>query len=261
MTAPLITAHSGCEGTERDSLESVQQAVELGADAVEVDVRMAPDGVLRISHDKKLSGTRNVVQASLEDVFSMIGPTPLSINCDIKEREHLYALFRLAEQCGFSKDRLIVSGSVSPEQLAYDPGIADRATLYMNIEELFKYLYLFNTSFSFNDFSRLMTEPWAFTRSYMKQLDEYLPAVIDFSHHLGIRTINFPYQHVKEHHCRILQEADLFVSVWTVDDSNALQTFCDFSLSNLENVTTRNVRVAKSIFGTHKTVVSQPFLA
>ena len=48
---PLITAHSGCEGTGIDTMESVEKALLFGADAVEIDVRMDPFGDLRISHD------------------------------------------------------------------------------------------------------------------------------------------------------------------------------------------------------------------
>ena len=50
---PMITAHSGCEGTARDSMESVELALALGADAIEMDIRRAPDGLLYISHDRQ----------------------------------------------------------------------------------------------------------------------------------------------------------------------------------------------------------------
>ena len=41
MRIPMITAHSGCEGTARDSLDSVECAIRLGADVVEMDIRKA----------------------------------------------------------------------------------------------------------------------------------------------------------------------------------------------------------------------------
>ncbi|MGH0052372.1 MAG: glycerophosphodiester phosphodiesterase family protein, partial [Sphaerochaetaceae bacterium] len=105
-TAPMITAHSGCDGTNRDSLDSVLRAIELGVDAVEVDVRKSPDGILRISHDKKLTAEQYASHATLEEVFRLLRPTSLSINCDVKEREHLYTLLNLAKQYGFGKERL-----------------------------------------------------------------------------------------------------------------------------------------------------------
>ena len=36
----MITAHSGCEGTGIDTMESIEKALEFGADAIEIDVRM-----------------------------------------------------------------------------------------------------------------------------------------------------------------------------------------------------------------------------
>ena len=252
MNAPLITAHSGCEGTERDSLESVRRAIDLGADAVEVDVRMDPDGVLCLSHEKLHSASQYAGHTTLENVFALLAPTSLSINCDVKEREHLYELLSLAQRYGFDKSRLILSGSVSPEQLVYDPSIIDRVTLFMNIEELFKYLYLSKGESSIGDFSRLMTEPWEFTRIYMKHFDAHVPAVVEFARHLGVSVIIFPHQYLCEEHYAALQAGGLSVSVWTVDDRNALKRILAFSVSNVKNITTRQVVMAQGLLQTHK---------
>lgn len=204
--APQITAHSGCEGTERDSLESIKIAIDLGVDAVEVDVRKGPDGTLRISHDRKESAATYGVVPSLEEVFELLRPTALSVNCDLKEREHLYDVLDLAWKYGFGRDRLILTGSVSPEQLSYDGDIRRRASLYMNIEELFKYLYLQAGGRSIADFPRLMVEPWAFTRQYMFDLQSHLPQIIDFVAVLGVNVINFPYRGLTEECCKALEE-------------------------------------------------------
>ena len=48
MNIPMITAHSGCEETEIDSMESIELALEYGADAIEVDVRVDHNKELRI---------------------------------------------------------------------------------------------------------------------------------------------------------------------------------------------------------------------
>ena len=47
----LIIAHSGCEGAGRDSLLSIDRAAAAGADAIEIDIRLSPEGELRVSHD------------------------------------------------------------------------------------------------------------------------------------------------------------------------------------------------------------------
>ena len=48
----MITAHSGADGTKENSLEFVAYAMQTGADALEVDVRMGENGILILSHDK-----------------------------------------------------------------------------------------------------------------------------------------------------------------------------------------------------------------
>ena len=81
---PMITAHSGCEGTARDSMESVELALALGADAVEMDIRRAPDGLLYSSHDRQ-TGSEIAKKHPLEAVFRRIADTPMKVNSDIKE--------------------------------------------------------------------------------------------------------------------------------------------------------------------------------
>lgn len=48
---PVITAHTGCEGTVHNSLESITAGKSAGADAVEVDIRATEDGVPVLLHD------------------------------------------------------------------------------------------------------------------------------------------------------------------------------------------------------------------
>lgn len=47
----IITAHSGCDGTEDNSLEFVTYALRSEAGCLEVDVRKGQDGDLILSHD------------------------------------------------------------------------------------------------------------------------------------------------------------------------------------------------------------------
>ncbi len=47
----LITAHSGCNNTPPNSLESIITGMEMGADFVEVDVRSTKDGLPVLFHD------------------------------------------------------------------------------------------------------------------------------------------------------------------------------------------------------------------
>ena len=77
----MITAHSGADGTKENSLEFVKYAMQTGADALEVDVRMGENGILILSHDKTDEDA-----ARLADVFRMMRERPqMRINCDLKE--------------------------------------------------------------------------------------------------------------------------------------------------------------------------------
>lgn len=52
MHSPLITAHTGADGTPDNSLEYVRYALTTNADTLEVDIRPIDDGTLVISHDE-----------------------------------------------------------------------------------------------------------------------------------------------------------------------------------------------------------------
>ena len=47
---PIITAHSGCEGTPDNSLEHIRTAIASGAECLEIDVH-EHNGTLYLTHD------------------------------------------------------------------------------------------------------------------------------------------------------------------------------------------------------------------
>jgi glycerophosphoryl diester phosphodiesterase len=57
MNTPLVIAHRGAaEGQLENSLESFEAAIALGADMLELDVRMTRDGELIVFHDEAVGG-------------------------------------------------------------------------------------------------------------------------------------------------------------------------------------------------------------
>lgn len=64
---PLVIAHRGASvAAPENTMESFQRAVELGADAIEMDVRITADGEIVVVHDPTLdrtAGIRGVVQS------------------------------------------------------------------------------------------------------------------------------------------------------------------------------------------------------
>ena len=59
-TTPLVIAHRGNSlHAPENTLEAIRQAIEAGADLVEVDVNMSKDGVVVLMHDYTVDRTTN----------------------------------------------------------------------------------------------------------------------------------------------------------------------------------------------------------
>ncbi|MGA2975451.1 MAG: glycerophosphodiester phosphodiesterase [Spirochaetia bacterium] len=85
MTSALVTAHAGCLDTAADSLESVIAGIRAGADVIEVDVRVLPDGTPVLSHDPfPVERGESLVRLEkvVEIIFSRAG---VKLNMDMKE--------------------------------------------------------------------------------------------------------------------------------------------------------------------------------
>ena len=130
---PLITAHSGCEGTADNSMASIEAAIALGADCAEIDVHVDGGGRLWLTHDapERFDGL-----ATLEEAFARVRESGIGVNCDIKRHAVLYPTLALAERVGVPRDQLILSGAVGVQLLREDAGIARRARVFLNSEEL-----------------------------------------------------------------------------------------------------------------------------
>lgn len=243
MNLPIITGHSGGEGTARDSMESIYRVLECKAEAIEVDIRMDSKGVFRVSHDRKESDDEYERCVTLAEVFKFVAPTHLKVNLDIKESEHTHAILCFSEQYEFHKDRLIISGGTTPEQLAREPSICDRATVLLNIEEIFKYLYMRQMmTRNLKNFPKLINEPWTFTRPWMAHLDEHLDDVIAMCKVLKVAGLNTPHWFINEAIFAKLAKAEIPLSIWTVDDPDMAEQFLGYKKTSLFNLTTRQVR-------------------
>ncbi len=112
MEKPLIWAHRGASGyLPENTLPAFQKAVDLGADGIELDVQLTKDHQLVVIHDETIDRTSNgtgyVKDYTLEqlrkfnfnrthpeyehadiptmqEVFSLIRPTDLTINIELK---------------------------------------------------------------------------------------------------------------------------------------------------------------------------------
>lgn len=246
MKLPLITAHSGCEQTPQDSLDSIYRGIELGADAVEMDVRMDPSGILRISHNAEPDAAIYATRATLQQVFDLLRPTSLLLNLDVKEALHLPAILDLARQNRFEKERLILSGALSPGQLLDAPQLGNRSQIFLNLEEILKYLFVPQLDLGEADgFSRLMRTPWNYLRPRMESLSTYLPHIVHICKALPIAGLNGPYWCLDEAAFQQLAQAGISVSVWTVDSVEEQCRIFRQGAGTLCNLTTRQVASAR----------------
>jgi glycerophosphoryl diester phosphodiesterase len=136
--ARIVVAHRGNRvGAPENTLESLTQAVAMGADAIEFDVRVTRDGVPVILHDAKLdrttdghgrldayafadirtldagaqspnSGGRRHTIPSLEEVLDRFRETPLVI--EVKEPAAVDATEKLVRRFG-AQERILVGSS------------------------------------------------------------------------------------------------------------------------------------------------------
>ena len=238
----LITAHSGCENTEMDGLESIDKAIEYGADVVEMDVRVAPNGILRISHNE-LSEEEYEQKITFRDVIEKILPTSLSLNVDLKEQEGLYPVIREAKALGFPQERLIFSGCVSPEQLVRDPLLRKKADFFVNVEEVLKIVYFKNSSgFHWEKFGKLMKNPWETMNEDGQAIpEEYVDDVVQCYKQLPISAANLPKRLLGTQLVASLQDAGVPLSIWTVNEPEIVEQCLDL---NVLNITTRQVEQA-----------------
>lgn len=113
-TRTMITAHSGAEDTQDNTLESLRALAALGADAVEVDVRRA-DGRLVLSHDAPGSAGEC---DSLEDCLRIVAAREgLRVNIDLKQPGMVREIAALARTLG-AEERLLFTGDVNADDMA-----------------------------------------------------------------------------------------------------------------------------------------------
>lgn len=217
-----ITAHSGCDGTPDNSLAFVRHALTIGTDALEVDVRKTEEGSLAISHDPIAAHTAG--QPTLDAVFDLVAPSELRINCDLKEPDLENAVIDLAEKHGLLR-RLIFSGSVGLPYVASNPGILDRAEIYINLEELLEPL------------KKRLEEDRPFTQDELCTLEAMAPEAAARCREYGFRVVNVYYEFCTPRFMQVMGDAGIRVSAWTVNDAETVRMLARYA--NLENITSR----------------------
>ena len=267
LKSTMITAHAGCEGTGLDTMDSIHKALELHADAAEIDVRMDPLGSLRISHDP-LSIEDYLKKNPLEDVFNVLRDTSMLINFEVKEPRVFPKTLEAAEAQGFPTERLIFSGRLGPGHLSGDKRYMDSAAFFLNIEEVLKYVFVQRKAeLGWKLFSILIRDPYvllieegaALPDPYIfraKTIQRKLSAVSKMIREIMIEetariyvsfhaaAANIPKFLLGLPSIGYLRTEKVPLSVWTVDSPEVLR-LC--MAAEVYNITTRSVSLAKQV--------------
>lgn len=197
-----VTAHTGSEKTEDNSLESIRAAVEAGADIAEIDLRFDCEGVPVLSHDEC---PENPV--TLAEAFSLIaGEEKIRVNVDVKTTDNMREVYRLSEHYGIT-DRCFYTG------------VEESDTLKVKSEtpEIPYYLNCPAVKAKKND-------------------GQYIATLIDLAESCGAIGINMHYSGMSKKMSDAIRSRGLKVSLWTANDIRAmLECIC----LTPDNITTR----------------------
>lgn len=198
-----VTAHTGCEETEDNSLDSIRKGYESGADIVEFDLNFTPNGEAVLSHDESYSGC-----VTLDEAFALIAELPdLKVNVDCKSVANLKVVTELAQKHDIS-DRIFYTGIREEDVKAVreqTPDIAYWLNFDVDIEK--------NTD------------------------EEYLLSLAKKTREVGAVGININYETCSKQLIDVFHREGLLVSIWTVNkrfDMVKTVPFC------ADNITTRH---------------------
>lgn len=198
-----ITAHTGCMGTEDNSVESMRVGIANGADIIEFDVNFTEDGTPVLTHDEPKGD-----ELGLEVAFDFLAHNKgVKANVDMKSTVNMAAVQKLAEKYG-------VTGQI------FFTGIelSEVETVRKNCPEISYYLNV--------------------DVDESKNTDEkYLNSLVDIVKTSGAIGINFNYKNASSELVQLFRVNCLLVSIWTVDSEFDMYKVLTMSP---DNITTRN---------------------
>jgi len=202
------TAHTGCEGTKENSLESIEKGYENGADIVEFDLNFDKSGNPVLCHDEPKGG-----EVTLDEAFRKVSEyANLKVNVDAKSDLHLEKVKPLAEKYVIS-DRIFFTG-IKDEFV--ENARKTSVDYYLNID----------------------------VENPTKHSEEYLLSLVQRVKEAGAIGINFNKNNASSELVEAFHENGLLVSIWTVDSKTEL---FEILLLSPDNITTRNPHKIRKI--------------
>lgn len=216
MNKLTITAHTGCNQTRMNSLESIRSAICSNADIVEFDLQFTQSAVPVLSHDKP---KQNNTYITLEEAFALLSAHHgIKINIDIKSTEHLSLIPPLIEKYALS-DRAFFTGvtqSFLPDIIKQAPNVPRYLNIYPNPAALIS--------------------------------KKYIASLIELTESSGCIGANVNFMLCSKQTVSLFHSAGLLVSIWTANTARQMK----YTLSmHPDNITTKNVFLLKQLISSH----------
>ncbi len=206
-----VTAHTGCEGTKDNSLESITAGAEAGADIVEIDLHFTSDGTPVLSHNKP---EENANLPTLESALEMLCGLDIRMNIDVKATDNIAEVYSLIKKLGV-EDKVFFTGveeAKVPTIKADAPGIP----YFLNVDVDKKK----NSDFG------------------------YLESLIAKVKDCGAIGINMKFVNCSDELVRFFRSEGLLISLWTANKKKDMYR-CLFLQP--DNITTRMPSVLRSL--------------
>ena len=179
-----ITAHTGCNGKEPNSIASLEDGYKSGAQILEFDLYFDKNGVPYLSHNELKGG-----EIKLEEAFKFFINNPgVKGNIDVKKVDYMSTVFDLITSYNLS-DRVFFTGVEEKfvEAVKYGcPGIP----YYLNYKP--KFLKI--------------------------NSQQYINELVNIVKKAGAIGINMNHYFLSEKLIKIFHEKGLLVSVWTLNE-------------------------------------------
>ena len=197
-----ITAHTGCERSKDNTIDSLHVGCTSGADIVEFDLNFDSQGNAVLSHNAPVAGC-----ATLDEAFKCIaGYEKIMVNVDVKNTDNLKAVVACAEKYSLT-ERIFYTGigkDFVPAVKQQTPSVS----YYLNVS----------------------------VDRRRKNDEEYLNSLADLVEQQGATGINLNKKGCSQKLVEIFHQRKLLVSVWTVNKKFEMHRILSLAP---DNITTR----------------------
>lgn len=247
MKKPLITAHTGCNDTPRNTVSSVLSGVGWGADINEIDVRSTSDHIPFLWHDnvvktkseevlrikdltyeeiRSLSENGELIfdhplgrVTSLEEMFDATFNKPIVLNLDLKDDDCIVPAARLIRQRDLA-GKIIFSGC-EKVRASYIKSNYPEFQVLLNVDE-----------------SLMLKDEMDYS--------EKIRILCDTAVSAGCCGLNIPYQFCSQ---ELIDYADLRflpVAVWTVSSADDFGKYIDMGVSSITTLEVKELAQLES---------------